>query len=44
MFWSSALGLRLFGARPRRITPPMEASELKGLDGLLIGGGDMLLS
>ncbi|NIL96297.1 MAG: gamma-glutamyl-gamma-aminobutyrate hydrolase family protein, partial [Planctomycetales bacterium] len=40
MFWFAALGLRLFGARPRRITPPMEASELKGLDGLLIGGGD----
>lgn len=40
MFWFAALGLRLFGARPRRITPPMEASELRGLDGLLIGGGD----
>lgn len=40
MWWFAALGLRLFGAQPRRITPPMEASEVKGLDGLLIGGGD----
>lgn len=40
MFWFAALGLRLFGARPRRITPPMEADQLSGLDGLLIGGGD----
>jgi putative glutamine amidotransferase len=40
MWWFSALALRIFGARPLRITPPMRAGDLKGLDGLLIGGGD----
>lgn len=40
MWWFSSLALRLFGARPVRITPPMRAADLKGLDGLLIGGGD----
>lgn len=39
--WLGAwLSLRLHGARPRRITPPFSASQLDGLDGLVIGGGD----
>jgi putative glutamine amidotransferase len=40
MWWFAAMGLRLFGATPLRIMPPMEADEVNGLDGLLIGGGD----
>lgn len=40
MWWFAALGLRLFGAKPQRITPPMDADEVHDLDGLLIGGGD----
>jgi len=40
MWWFAAIGLRLFGAKPRRIVPPMEPGEVHGLDGLLIGGGD----
>lgn len=40
MWVFASLALRVFGGRPRRITPPMEAREVEGLDGLLIGGGD----
>jgi putative glutamine amidotransferase len=40
MWWFSYIALRLFGAKPLRITPPMEAADVKGIDGLLIGGGD----
>lgn len=40
MWWFSALALRIFGARPVRITPPMRADDIQKLDGLLIGGGD----
>lgn len=40
MWWFSALALRIFGARPLRIAPPMRAGDIAGLDGLLIGGGD----
>lgn len=40
MWWFAAIGLRLFGAKPRRITPPLKGTEFKDLDGLLIGGGD----
>jgi putative glutamine amidotransferase len=39
--WAFAwLSLRLQGARARRITPPFDARQLDGLDGLVIGGGD----
>ena len=39
--WKAAkLSLRLHGALSRRITPPFRPSQLDGLDGLLIGGGD----
>lgn len=40
MWLFSALALRLFGARPVRLTPPARASDLDGFDGFLIGGGD----
>lgn len=34
------LSLRLQGARPVRLQPPLDAGALDRLDGLLIGGGD----
>jgi putative glutamine amidotransferase len=40
MWMFSALSLRLFGARPVRVTPPAKAAALDEFDGFLIGGGD----
>ena len=40
MWWFAAIGLRFFGARPLRLTPPADKDLLARLDGLLIGGGD----
>jgi putative glutamine amidotransferase len=40
MWAFTALSLRLQGARPRRIAPPLDDAAFDGLDGLVIGGGD----
>ncbi|SES91659.1 putative glutamine amidotransferase [Oceanicella actignis] len=36
----AALSLRLHGARPRRIEPPFSPEAARGLDALIVGGGD----
>jgi putative glutamine amidotransferase len=36
----AAFSLWLQGARPRRLTPPLDVGKLADLDGLLVGGGD----
>ncbi|MGF1473937.1 MAG: gamma-glutamyl-gamma-aminobutyrate hydrolase family protein [Geminicoccaceae bacterium] len=40
LWWFAALSLRLQGARPVKIVPPLRPERLERLDGLLIGGGD----
>lgn len=40
MWFCAWLSLRLHGARPVRLQPPLDAGALDRLDGLLIGGGD----
>jgi putative glutamine amidotransferase len=40
MWWFYWLSMRLFGEHPIRLVAPAGESQLDGLDGLIIGGGD----